>query len=98
VVFDLLVEKEIFISGMTTLEEAVSSFLHVCFVANIHYPVGSGFLCTYLQRYAAKLDEHGTTAAMKKKDQAAKEDKSLRPFKKLFDDFRQKMYDILSNV
>ena len=97
-VFDLYVEREPFISGLETLEQAVSSFLHVCFVANIHYPVGSGFLCTYLQRYAGKLDEHGTTATMKKRDQASKDDKALRPLKKVFDEFRQKMYDILSSL
>jgi hypothetical protein len=98
VVFDLVVEKKILISEMHTLEEAVSSFLHLCFVANIHYPVGSGFLCTYLQRYAGKLDEHGTTATMKKRDQASKDYKALRPLKKVFDEFRQKMYDILSSL
>jgi hypothetical protein len=97
VFFDLIVEMQPFISGMETLEEAVSSFLHLCFVANIVYPVGSGILCTFLQRCVAKLDEHGTTAAMRKKDQAAKEDKALRPFKKVFDEFRQKMFDILSS-
>ena len=97
VVFDLVVEREVFISEMRTLEEAVSSFLHLCFVANIRYPVGTGIVCTYLQRYAAKLDENGTTAAMKKKDQVDPEDKVMRSFKKVFDEFRQKMYDILSS-
>jgi CO dehydrogenase/acetyl-CoA synthase beta subunit len=83
--------------GDALLEEAVSSFLHLCFVANIRYPVGTGIVCTYLQRYAAKLDENGTTAAMKKKDQVDPEDKVMRSFKKVFDEFRQKMYDILSS-
>ena len=79
------------------LEEAVASFLHLCFVTNMMYPVDSGMLCTYLQRWVAKLDEHGTTAGLKKKDQAAKEDKTAKSFKKMFDEFRQKMYDILSS-
>jgi hypothetical protein len=96
VFFDLMVEKQLFISGMGTLEEAVSSFLHLCFIGNIQYPVGSGVLCTFLQRWVAKLDEHGTTAARTRKDQAAKEDKASRPFKKIFDEFQQKMYVILS--
>ena len=82
---------------MELLEEAVASFLHLCFVTNMMYPVGSEMLCTYLQRWVAKLDEHGTTAGLKKKDQAAKEDKTAKSFKKMFDEFRQKMYDILSS-
>jgi len=97
VFFDLIVEKQPFVSGLETLEEAVSSFLHLCFVANILYPEGGSYLCTFLQRWVAKMDEHGTTAALRKKDQAAKADKALRPLKKVFDEFRQKMYDILSS-
>ena len=92
--FDLMVEKEEFISGLETLEMAVSSFLHLYFVANLTYPAGSGILCTFLQRCVAKIDEHGTTSDMKKKDKASKVDKAARPFKKLFDDFRTKVYDI----
>jgi hypothetical protein len=45
----------------------------------------------------AKLDEHGTTAALKKKDQASKQDKAAKSFKKMFEEFKQKMYDILSS-
>jgi hypothetical protein len=82
---------------MNTLEEAVSSFIHLCFVANLSYPVGSSFLCTYLQRFAAKLDLNGTTAARTKRDQAAKEDKATRSLKKVFDDFKEKMFIVLSN-
>jgi hypothetical protein len=95
--FDLIVEKETFISGMETLEEAVSSFLHVCFVANMHCPVESGILCTWIQRFVAKLDEHGTAAGRQKKDQTAKEDKAARSLKKVFDDYKEKMFIILSN-
>jgi hypothetical protein len=98
VYFDLIVEKEVFISGMETLEEAVSSFFHICFVTNMHYPVGSGNLCTYLQRYVAKLDENGTTATRTRKDQVAKEDKAARSLKKVFEEFNKKMYVILSNL
>jgi cytochrome b561 len=97
VFFDLIVEYKEFISGMESLEQAVSSFLHLCFVTNMVYPVGSGWLCTYLQRWVAKLDEHGTTAALKKKDQVSKEDKAAKSLKKMFDEFKQKMYDILSS-
>jgi hypothetical protein len=96
--FDLIVEKEPFICGMETLEEAISSFLHVCFVVNMHYPVGSGILCTWIQRFVAKLDEHGTTAGRQKKDQTAKEDKAARSLKKVFDDYKEKMFIILSNL
>jgi len=81
--FDLIVEKETFTGGMETLEEAVSSFLHVCFVAYMHYPVGSGILCTWIQRFVAKLDEHGTAAGRQKKGQTAKEDKAARSLKKV---------------
>ncbi len=95
--FDLVVEFQDFISGMESLEQAVSSLLHLCFVTNMQYPVGSGWLCTYLQRWVAKLDEHGTTAALKKKDQASKQDKAAKSFKKMFEEFKQKMYDILSS-
>jgi hypothetical protein len=97
VVFDLLVENEPFISGFETLEAAVSSFLHVCFVANIHYPVGSGVLCTFLQRWVAKLDENGTTAARTRKDQVDKIDKAARSIKKALEYFKAIMYNILSN-
>jgi len=76
------VEGEPFISELDTLEKAVASFFHICFVANISYPVGSGILCSFLQRCAAKLDELGTTASFRKKDQVAKKDKALRPFRK----------------
>jgi hypothetical protein len=37
-VFDLILEKDVFVGGLDTLEEAVSSFIHLCFVANIQYP------------------------------------------------------------
>ena len=76
---------------MESLEQAVSSFLHLCFVTNMIYPVGSGML---------GMAWHGTSIApvllVKKKDKAAKEDKTAKSFKKMFDEFRQKMYDILS--
>jgi hypothetical protein len=96
-VFDLILEKQPFITGMKTLEEAVSSFIHLCFVANISYPVGSSVLCSYLQRFAGKLDENGTTAARIKKDLAAKEDKAARSLKKVFEYFKEKMFIILTN-
>jgi hypothetical protein len=67
---------------MITLEEAVSSSIHLCFVTNISYPVGSSFLCIYLQRFAGKLDDNKTTAARTRKDIAAKEDKAARSMKR----------------
>jgi hypothetical protein len=81
---------------MNTLEEAVSSFLHLAFVANISFPVGSSYLCTYLQRFAAKLDENGTTASRMKKDLAAKEDKAKGSLKKVFGDLKEKLFTILT--
>ena len=96
--FDLFVEKESFISGMETLEEAISSFLHVCFVTNMHYPAGSGLLCSYPQRFVAKLDENGTTAVRMRKDQTDKADKVARSIKKAFEYYKEKMYIILSNL
>jgi hypothetical protein len=72
VYFDFFVEKKILIHEMETLEDAVSSFLHVCFVANMKYPKGSGLLCTLLQRWVSKLAEQGTTAARLKKDQSSR--------------------------
>ncbi len=92
VFFDLFVEKDVFVHGMERLEEAVSSFLHVCFVANLEFPRGSGTLCTFLQRWVAKLDQHGTMAARHKKDQANKEDKSNCSFVKAFDDYAKKVF------
>jgi hypothetical protein len=71
VYFDLIVEKKIFIHGIETLEDAVSSFLHVSFMANMKYPKGSGLLCTLLQPWVSKLDEHGTPAARSKKNQSS---------------------------
>jgi hypothetical protein len=85
IVFDLVVERRPFISSMETLEEAISSFLHVCFVANMEYPTGSGILATYLQRMVAKLDQNGLKAAETRKDLANKEDKKGRAFQKAFD-------------
>jgi hypothetical protein len=38
VVFDLAVQGEPFIVGLDSLEKAVTSFIHVCFVANMLYP------------------------------------------------------------
>jgi hypothetical protein len=38
VVFDLAVQGEPFIVGLESLEQAITSFIHVCFVADIHYP------------------------------------------------------------
>ncbi len=93
--FDLLVEKVVFIHGMERLEDAISSFFHLCFVANIQYPNGSGLLCTLLQRWVAKLDEHGTTAARSKKDQSNKEDKSGRSYKKVFDEYAKRVFELL---
>jgi hypothetical protein len=37
-VFDIALEKSVFISGLDTLKEAVASFIHLCFTANIEYP------------------------------------------------------------
>ena len=96
VFFDLLFGKQAFIFGMTTLEEAVSSFLHLCFVGNFEYPIGSGNLATFLQRQVAKLDEFGTTAAKMRKDQSAKADKVSKSYKKFFDDYKEKMFLILT--
>jgi hypothetical protein len=71
---DLVVEKEILVTNIKTLEEAVAGFLSLCFIANLKYPDGSGVLCTVLQRCVAKLDEHGTTATMSKKSLVSKND------------------------
>ena len=97
VVFDLILDGQVFISQLESLEQAVCSFLHICFVANIKYPVGSGMLCTFLQRCVAKLDENGTTANNTKKDQASPLDKAFRPFRKIFADFCQKVYLPITN-
>jgi hypothetical protein len=69
-----MLEKQVFVHGMETLKEAISSFLHICFIANLRFPVGSGILSTFLQRWVVKLDENGTTADRIKKDQVSKED------------------------
>jgi hypothetical protein len=58
------------------------------------YPACSALLCTFLQRWVAKLDENGTAATRTKKDQAAKADKATRQFKKVIDDFKAKLWDI----
>jgi hypothetical protein len=95
VYFDLMLEKQVFVHGMETLEEAISSFLHICFIANLRFPVGSGILSTFLQRWVAKLDENGTTADRIKKDQVSKQDKADRSFKKSFEIYTSKMYVLL---
>jgi hypothetical protein len=95
VYFDLIVEQKVLIHGMENLEDAISSFLHVCFVTNMKYPNGAGLVCMLLQRWVAKLDEHGTSASTSKKDQTSKEDKSGRSYKKVFAEYGQTVYQLL---
>lgn len=95
---DLIVDKEVFIHGMERMEDAVSSYIHICFVANLEFPSGSGILSTFLQRWVAKLDEFGTTAARTKKDHARKEDKSGRSFTKAFDHYAKVVYILTSGM
>jgi hypothetical protein len=52
-IINLILDGEVFISEMESLEKALCSFLHICFVANIKYQVGSGMLYTFLQRCVA---------------------------------------------
>ena len=33
-----MLEKDPLIGGLETLEEAIASFLHICFVGNMQYP------------------------------------------------------------
>jgi hypothetical protein len=89
-----MLEQRVFISEMDTLEKAVSSFLHLCFVGNFNYPVGSAFLSTYLQRRVAKIDENGTKSTNSKKNQLAKEDKSARLLEKAINDFKVTLFDL----
>jgi hypothetical protein len=62
--------------GLESLEEAVASFLHMCFITDMEYPTGSGVLCTLLQRSAAKLDENGTRTKMSRKSKLSKDEKT----------------------
>jgi hypothetical protein len=80
---DVIVEQEPLIVGLESLEEAVGSFFHLCFVAHLEYPKGSGVLSTVLQRFVAKLDENGTKAALLGKDLRNKADKG-RAFTRSF--------------
>ncbi len=32
-----MLEKQVFVHGMKTLKEAISSFLHICFIANLEW-------------------------------------------------------------
>jgi len=89
--FDLVVEKEVLVHSLETVEEAISSFLHLCFVADMKYPPGSGVLCTYIQRWIARLDEFGTMAKSRK-DLAVPEDKAKRAFVKAFNDYKDKVF------
>ncbi len=91
-----MVEKNIFLHGLENIEKAIASLLHICFVANLAYPVGSGMLCTFLQRWVAKLDENGTKAKRSKKDQTAKDDHSSRGFDKVFADYAMKVFVLSS--
>ncbi len=86
-VFDLVVERAPFISNMESLEEAISSFLHVTFVADMEYPLGSGILATFLQRFVARLDHYGLQAKTTKKDMVQKSDKASggKQFEKAID-------------
>ncbi len=81
---------------METLEEAVSSYLHICFIAHLEFPNGSGILSTFLQRWVAKLDEHGTKATGRKDTLVNKQDKTGRAFNKAFEDYGSKVF-VLTN-
>jgi hypothetical protein len=98
VVFDLIVEKQVFLSGLETLERAINSFLHISFFANLTYPTGSGILSTFLQRWVAKLDKHGTVATHSKNDLVSKQDKKSlgRCFEKAFTDYAARLFVLLS--
>lgn len=93
--FDLVVERDPMIRGLNSIEEAVTSFLHLCFVCHLEYPKGSGTLCTFLQRWVAKLDEFGHKTDGKL-DLAKKGDKSGRAFQKAFDDYSKKVFVLSS--
>jgi hypothetical protein len=54
-------------------------------------------LCTFLQRCVAKLDENGTTANNGRKDQSSPLEKAFRPFRKIFYDFCEKDYLLITN-
>ena len=78
-------ERELFLRGLESIEEAVTSFLQLCFVCHIEYPNGAGILCTFLQRWLAKLDDFGHKFDGKS-DLACKADKCGRFVKKAFED------------
>ena len=44
VLFDLVVEREPFLEGISSLEEVIESFFHLCFVANMEYPKVNQFV------------------------------------------------------
>ena len=87
----MVVERELFLRGLESIEEAVTSFLQHCFVGHLEYPKGAGILCTFLQRWVAKLDEFGHKSDGKS-DLACKADKCGRSFKKAFEDYSAKVY------
>jgi hypothetical protein len=58
--------------------------------------MGSANLCTFLQRFVAKLDENGTTAKRTKKDQTLKEDNLSRAFDKIVTNYATRLLLIKS--
>jgi len=93
------VENKTFLHGLESLEKSISSFFHLCFVANLQYryPVGSANLGTFLQHFVAKLlDEHGTTAKRKKRNQTVKEDKLSKIFDKIVSNYATRLLLIKS--
>ena len=89
----MVVEIELFLRGLESIEEAVTSFLQLCFVCHLEYRYlkSAGILCTFLQRWVAKRDEFGHKS-VGKSDLACKADKSGRSFKKVFEDYSAKVY------
>ena len=57
----MVVERELFLRGLESIEEAVTSLLQLCFVCHLEYRYlkSAGILCTFLQRWVAKRDEFG---------------------------------------
>jgi len=49
--FDLVVEKDLLYTGLETLEDAVSGFLHLCFTVNLEYPKVSVVMLKYFKIY-----------------------------------------------
>ena len=70
--FSIVVEGLPLLTDIVSLPSAISSFIHVSFILNLHYPKGAEMLADILQRRFARFGSHSGTRTGKKPKTAIK--------------------------